>query len=393
MGRIWIVACMLLVGGAAEASFVVPPALGGRDGALAGNTVATPADGVSILWENSAGAVDAPSETTASGFLVFSSGHYSNPAIGYDTKSSEIPLAPALWVGGHRGPWSVGAGVYGSVGSSFNFPGNPSAGVPNRFLAELSVIHLGLVLGRELAPGLRLAVQAAPTYGSIRVRTPSPAGPVAFDVDGFGMTGALGLLYDVGARTTFGLSYRSPGIVFMSGDGSAGGSPESVKIDFRIPQSVRFGVATEVLPALTLALQARWTHYPEFEDGRFEFRRHPMLDQKFISSARSTFRYGAGLEYAVRDFVALRAGVSREEWMMEGSSLSPLLYDTSDVIFSLGLGVRFDPWSVDVVVGDSISQDRNVGAGENPRFPGTYQLQGGVAGVAISYRFHGAPGI
>lgn len=378
-----------VLGTESRASFVMSPGTGQRESALAGNTVAAPSDGSSILWQNPAGIADlAGTEATAGVGLFFAGGRYSNPDSGYDARTFEIPAAPTAWIASDGlAPWHVGAGLYGAVGSAFNFPGSPAAGVPNRFLGELSVIHLGLVAGREILPGLRIAAQAAPTYGAIRARTPSPIGPIAFDVDGFGITGAAGLLYDLGPATTIGVSYRSPGIVWMDGDGVVGPDPEEVEIAFRIPQAVRAGFAFSLTDRLTLVAQSRWTDYPEFEEGEFEFARNPMLDRPFIADARPTFRYGASLEYRMSEQGWLRAGAAREEWMMEGRSLSPLLYDNTDVILGFGAGVTAGAWTIDVAGGYAVIEDRVVTADENPSFPGRYQLEGGIAGISISYRW------
>ena len=71
---------------------------------------------------------------------------------------------------------------------------------------------------------------------------------------------------------------------------------------------------------------------------------------------------------------------------MEPSALSPLIYDTSDWLFGLGLGARVQSLEVDVVVGMPIIEDRVVTAEENPSFPGRYQQSGGVAGISFIYR-------
>ena len=316
-------------------------------------------------------------------------GRYTNPHTGYDQKSSETPFGPLLWVGSDRlAPWYVGAGLYGMVGSSFNFAAQPSAGVPQPFHNESGFLQLGVVAGREIVPGLRFGLQAAPVWGRIRTQTPTPLGPVDFDVDGFGISGATGLLYDLTERTTLGLSYRSPGIVYMRGDGTVAEQAEDIEIDFHMPQNVIFGVAHQFTPRLMVTAQATWTDYPNFTNGVFEFQQHPMLDQRFIARARSTFRYGAGAEYAWTDSLWLRAGVSREEWMIEPSAVSPLLYDASDVSMTVGLGVAHGSWLIDSNVGYAIVEDRLVTLADQTTFPGRYQLQPspGIT-ISVTYRF------
>ncbi len=54
----------------------------------------------------------------------------------------------------------------------YRFPGDPAAGIPNRFYSETTIIQLGFVASREILSGLRLAIQPAPTYGRIRAHYP-----------------------------------------------------------------------------------------------------------------------------------------------------------------------------------------------------------------------------
>lgn len=377
-----------LVSGPARASQLVAPTIAARDSGLGGNVVAAPEDGPSVLLHNPAGVATLDRPQAAAGlFHIRMVGRYTNPATGYDGRSAERALAPSTWIGPlHAGGWSFGAGLYGAVGASFNFPADPSAGFPNRFLTELSTVHLGLVVGREIAPGLRLGLQAAPSFGRIRTRSPSPLGPVRFDIDGPGILGAVGLLYDLDSRTTLGVQYRSPGVVFMKGDGDVGSADDEVKIDFRIPQQVAFGVAYWLGPKARLLAQARWADYPQMEEGVFEFERARALDRPFIRDGRPVFRYGAGAEIAVAENVVLRLGFSREQWMIEEGSISPLLYDTSDFLYGGGLGATFGRWSLDLQAGSSFMEDRLASASANPVFPGRYQIESEVFGVTLSYR-------
>jgi hypothetical protein len=72
--------------------------------------------------------------------------------------------------------------------------------------------------------------------------------------------------------------------------------------------------------------------------------------------------------------------------MMEASSLSPVIYDTTDTLFGLGLGGAFENWTIDMVIGLPIIEERLVSSQKNPSFPGNYDLSGGVAGISITYR-------
>lgn len=389
-------ACLIWAVGVAtgEASFILAPTLSPRDTAMSGNTVAVPTDAGSILYWNPAGiASGGSSREVMLGAMFFRpTARYTNPATGYSGKSAEEPILPVAWAGrfGIAG-WSVGAGLYGSVGSAFSFPPDPEAGIPSRFFGELTTLQLGLVAGRTLLPGLDVGIQLAPTYSALRLRSPSPLGAVRLQADGAGVMGSFGLLYRLDDATTLGLGYRSPGIVFLDGDARIGETSDDVDFDLYIPQTVTFGIAREILPGLVLTGQARWADYPQFEKGELEFERNPMIDRKPISDARAVFRYGAAFEYAIKPTVRVRAGVAREPWMMEPETVSPVLVDFTEVIYHAGVGFDVDRWTMDFEIGAGQAEDRVVTPDEQPLFPGRYELKTGVAfGFMITYRF-GSP--
>lgn len=381
-----LAACAPFVAPLAEASFITPPNVGGHTSQLAGNTVARPEDGSSILLDNAAGVVgQRGTRVNYSLLLAFQNSRYQNPDTGYDAKSGETPFVPLLWLSTDRwDPWFVGGGIYGSVGASFNFPGNPSAGFPNRFFSELTLLQLGLVVGREIAPGLRLAVQAAPTYGRIRSHAPSQAGPVSFDVRGLGISGVVGLIYDLAPGTDVGVAWRAPGIVWMDGDGDVADVDDDVSAHLHTPMNVTFGIAHQLTERLVVMAQGRWSDYSNFEKSYVEFDDLPVR-VPIIAASRDTFRYGIGAEFAATEVLKLRAGMSREPWMIEGSAVSPLLADYTDWIYCVGAGFALGNWTIDATLGFGHYEDRVVTSGENPTFPGRYELESTIAGFSVTY--------
>lgn len=375
----------------AASSLIQLPHVSGRDGGLSGNVVALPTDGGSILFFNPAGVVNQiGTEALASIEQTNVTARYINRASGFDATSSADPTVPVLWVRTDTlRPYYLGVGVYGAVGAAFKFAGNANAGIPGRLLGEFSTAHLGLVAGREIIPGLRVGIQVAPSYGMLKARTPSPLGNVELDLSGVGILGSVGVLYDLDDRATFGVAYRSPGVIWMGGDGKVGGQPDRIDLDFRIPQNVTFGFAYRFCDRLVGTAQARWTNYSQFEDAEFRFDRSVSLDQPFIADARSTFRYGLGAEYHPSDWIVLRTGYSYEDRMIGARALRPMLFDTADHMVMAGFGTGYGAWAVDFHTGVLLTDDRVVTAGQNPFFPGRYKFRSMTEfAIAVSRRFN-----
>ena len=182
-------AALLTLSCGAESSLIVAPHGAGRDSDLAGVVVASPEDGSSALISNPAGVVSrARDEALVAITPVTFEMSYKNTVTDYDGDGSKDAFALGLWRGlGERAGWSMGAGVYGSLGTAFDLPASPEIGQTSPYLNESGVLNFGLNAGRQLTPDLRFGIQIAPRYGTQKLKSPSPLGDIDFDTQGFGV--------------------------------------------------------------------------------------------------------------------------------------------------------------------------------------------------------------
>ncbi len=372
----------------AEASLIQTPHTAGRDAMLAGQTVAAPKDGASSLFINPAGVVsNARNKMELAAFPSNFTARYRDPGSGYDRKSSETPILADLWYGlGSYRDWSFGFGVYGSVGTAFNFEKDPKTGVNQDYLGKLSAFNVGFNAGTKITPNLTLGIQLTPKYGRNHLKTPSPVGAVDVEVEGFGVGGTVGLLYSPGASTQLGISYRSSSEISMDGDGTVGSNFQDVELDMVTPQSITGGISYEYAPNLILMAQAKWTDYSDFERGDLRFGEDTALNQPFLSSAKPRIRWGLGVEYAVADGDWFRVGYTYEPWMIRSRALKPILSDADDAMVMVGYEITYDNWRLGFVSGYTALDERRVSSGKNPNFPGVYEHENKVAaGVVVKF--------
>ena len=383
-----VASLLLAIAPAAFASFIVAPHTSGRDADLSGNTVATPADPGSAQYINPAGVVGEPARQTLLALAAMNfTAHYADDARGYRSTSSETPLMLNFWHGldEWRG-WSMGVGVYGSVGTAFDFAADPGSGQTAPYVGRLSVLNLGFNMGRAITPDLRAGVQITPRCGKQEFQAPTPAGDVEFEIDGLGLGATLGLVYDFSDRLALGLAYRLPGFVDMEGDGTVAGNREDVEHKLHLPQSVTAGAAWQWRPDTQLVAQLKWTDYPEFEEGTVEFESTTALDQPFIADTKARIRWGLGLEHEVVPGSWLRVSFSYESWMIERSSLRPYLFDNRDFMLMAGYEIRYDTLSVGFTTGYADVTERTVDASQNPVTPGSYGVDNDVmAGFRLTW--------
>ena len=399
----------------ARASQITVPTVSASDAMVAGNTVAHPQNALTGIFHNPAHLSVLPNQFS-SGVLTIrfqpsfenDSGIYlpdvlppgvdpeavrtaggfrpSPDRVGrYDSTSREFPMAPNVGYATDRfAPFSVGIGMYGSLGFSFNHDAAPEHGVPNNFFTELVSVSLAPAVSYSLAHNLHVGAAINPTYGRMRSKAPTPAGRLDLDVRGPGVFGTLGVLYQPTPKLNLGLTYKTPGKIWMFGNARVGGGGDDATVFFNIPQNVKIGFAYRVTERVTVLGQARWSHLSVFDETRIRFDKNTRLNQTAVERAKNRWRIGGGLLYDVCDWLTLATGVSYEPWAIEDDSLRPTLSDTTDVGFSFGGQITRGPWIIDLVGGIMHTEDRRADPGENPYTPGRYSLEATMAGVQVT---------
>ncbi|MGH8007645.1 MAG: OmpP1/FadL family transporter [Candidatus Binatia bacterium] len=357
-----------------QASYLVVGAAGPEDGSMEGNVVALPLNPVSALFHNPAQLTLLPESATMGAQAIPFRPRYANSQ-GYDNTSRELPLAPSFgYVTDRWAPFHVGIGSYGSLGFAYNFDADPARGVPNNFFTELAVISLAPAVAYSLAPNLHIGFALNPSYGRLRLKTPSPIGRLDLDVRGFGIFSTVGVLYTPTPKLNLGISYKTPGIILMRGNARVGGRGDDAKVDFYTPSVLEFGAAYRLTPRLTLTSQGWWTEYSAFEDTNFQFDRATALNGPAVGDARDRLRVGAGIQYALFSNVTLHGGFSWERWAIKAGSVSPALPDWTNYFFAAGVSIDYRQWTFHLLGGYAYIESRNISADRNPFFAGRYRL-------------------
>ena len=364
---------LALLASAAQASLILSPHTATRDGDLAGAAGASPYDAGSASLTNPAGVVGPLSEQIVGAAAAVSfTAKYRDRRRDFNQVSNQTPVFINLWYGlGAPAGWHMGVGVYGSVGSAFDFAADGGQETP--FLGKLALVNVGFLAGRELTPKLRVGVQVAPNYVQQSVQLPTPLGPVDFDgINGVGIDGAVGLVYDASERLSLGLSYRTRGFSRLSGNGSVGDVDQKLELELYTPQSVTAAFDYEALPGLRLLAQTKWTRYEDFESGRFNFSDSNALDQPYIADATNRFRHWVALEYTGLSNRVLRIGFTQEPWMIEGEAMRPTLFDTADAMLMIGYETQHEKYNIGFTWGYAAGRHREIAPERNPNFAGNY---------------------
>jgi long-chain fatty acid transport protein len=379
--------CLLSTRG--EGSYLGVPATGPEDGAMEGNVVALPLNPESALFHNPAQLTLLPESITTGALLIPFRPRYTNSE-GYDRTSRELPISPNFGFATDRwAPFHLGIGAYGSLGFAYNFAADPGRGVPSNYFTELAILSLAPAVAYSLTPNLHLGLAINPSYGRLRLKTPTPLGRLDLDVRGPGIFGTVGLLYTPTRKLNLGISYKTPGLIWMRGNARVAGGGDDAKVDFHVPQALELGVAYHFTNRLTLTTQAWWTQYSVFEDTTVKFDENPALNSAAAGDVRDRFRFGAGVRYLVTSRVTLYGGFNWERWAIKAGSLTPTLPDWTQYFFACGASFAYEKWTFMVMGGYAYVESRQVSADRNPAFAGRYRLDEIpiIGGIQITRRF------
>lgn len=357
----------------AQASLILSPHTATRDGDLAGAAGASPDDAGSASLTNPAGVVGPLSgQIVGAAAAVSFTAKYRDRRRDFNQISSQTPVFINLWYGlGAPAGWHMGIGVYGSVGSAFDFAADGGQETP--FLGKLALVNVGFLAGRQITPDLRIGLQVAPNYVQQSVQLPTPLGPVDFEgINGVGIDGAVGLVYDATDTLSLGLSYRTRGFSRLSGNGSVGDTDQKLELELYTPQSITAAFDYEALPGLHFLAQTKWTRYEDFESGRFNFSESDPLDQPYIADATNRFRHFFAIEYTGLSNRVLRIGFTQEPWMIEGEAMRPTLFDTSDAMLMIGYETQHENYNIGFTWGYAAGRHREISPERNENFAGNY---------------------
>ena len=209
----------------------------------------------------------------------------------------------------------------------------------------------------------------------------------------------LALLFWVTDNIKFGASYRSRvdhgitgGTLLITGIPAAlgGDVSEGASADVELPSVLYLGVAWTHGP-LTLEFDGQWTEWSTYE--KLEIR----LDDGTVNSSPKNWddvwAYRFGAQYRLNEFLDLRAGIVYDDGPIPDETLDPLLPSGDRWLYTVGFGVHYEKWTVDLAYNylndESRSWDNESGdAGPPGRLTGRFKdVAAHIFGLNVSYRF------
>ena len=373
----------------ALASLLLTPSVGVPDLASMGTFVANPATPDSAVFMNPAGLVGFERTTISGSFgAIHPRTEIDSGAVGYDESDERYAFNPSAGFSMPLAPrWRFGAGMYGSVGTTFDFEAEPPV-VNSDFVSEVAIGGAPLALAYEVSPKLWVGGGLIPLFGYLRNRfaIPDPGSgtqiPIEYTLRGPGIQAIAGVSYHPTDRWSVGLSLRTPGMIWMDGSTVLAGDRVDVDCEVQMPTVLWAGVTRRFGSRFDLSTSVRWTDSSTFGQSKIEFASFAL---PFVSDGKDEWRFALGGDYRWTDALTFRGGFTYASRIVGNKGISPLLFDTEDWKVGGGVSYAVGVWTLHSMLGYAIDGERNVSSENALILPGEYTASGPILMLGFTY--------
>jgi len=395
----------------------------GAKGLGQANAVVAHETGASSLYFNPALLSRVPGTQVEAGTtLVYADRDFRSALTGQSESSDDEVQFPSQLYVTHQinDRWSTGIGVFFPFGLSTEW----DSGWEGRYIAtrsDLFSVNVNPVVAWKpcdrvtLAGGVDIIYLDAELESQVNstllgvVLFPPGFGPLSdssqkFSGDGWGAGYNLGLLVDFTEKVRLGATFRSHVDVDVEGDLSFSIPADAAMLapvltntggeaDVRLPRQATIGLAWDATEDLTLEVGGRWEDWSSTEELVIS------LDQPVLGSSSNvtprdwddTWAFNVGGSYRLNETVSLLAGYLYSDNPVPDATFDPSIPDADAHLFTVGSGLSFGDWSLDIAYGfeHHRSREKNnlIGAASGSTANGKYSADIHLAAVSVGYRF------
>jgi long-chain fatty acid transport protein len=368
------------------------------------------ADDYSAIFWNPAGLTQMK-KSSVSLFItdVIPSGTYKFPMFGIDAKTQST-MYPSGAIGYFK-PINdkLIIGIAGYVPSGIGAKWNGAelklltSNVAYRWESFMGVITVSPVIAYKINDQFSLGATLNLNYGMLKLWRPG-VGQYNEDLSGFAFGATFGALFKPTDTLGIGLTLRTPTKVKFSGDATMAGAAlvgqsTTSKADREAtwPLWLGLGISFKATDKLTLNADAQYTNWKKIDTIGITYdnaawqalKAHPQLKAAFNNNFdlqwKDAIQWRFGLEYAVSEKLALRAGYYYDPSPSDPGTLNILLPEITYNVVTAGLGYKADKIAIDFCIEYLMGKD--VDAPLTSKMPGTHGMNILTPNIAFSYRF------
>jgi long-chain fatty acid transport protein len=313
--------------------------------------------------------------------LLYISREFTSDFSGRTFKTESEAHFPSTFFATHKlnDTISLGLGVFSPFGLSTDW-GNNWEG---RYLAtnsEMLTVNVNPVVSFRLTPHISFAAGVSYLYldatleKNLNLSTLAlPDAGQDFSGDGDGVGFNVGLLVDPHKDFSVGLSFRSEIDVDIDGDVSHSLPPGTAPIlgpvfpntradsNIVLPAQFNAGVFYRGFDPLTFEVGIRWEGWSSYDELKIDLVQPVagMTSNVIPKKWDDVFSFLIGGQYRINDMYTLNAGYLYSDNPVPDETFEPAIPDSDVHLFTLGTGIKYRNWNIDLAYGYQFFDDRD----------------------------------
>jgi long-chain fatty acid transport protein len=383
--------------------------LGSKAIAMGGAFIGLADDYSAIFW-NPAGLTQMKNSNLS--FFVtdlIPSGTYDFPLYGISakTKSAMYPSGSIAYFKPVNEKLVIGIAAYVPSGTGAKWDGEDlkllSKNVAYKWESFMAVVTVSPVIAYKISDMFSLGATLNLNYGMMKVKRPG-VGQYTEDLSGFAFGATIGALIKPIDRLGIGLTLRTPTKVKFSGDAEMAGAAlvgqattSDAKREATWPLWLGLGLSFKATDKLTINADAQYTNWKKIDTIAITYdnaawqalKAHPVIgaafNNDFVLNWKDAIQWRFGLEYAISEKLAARAGYYIDPSPSPAETLNVLLPEIAYNVITVGFGYKTEKMGIDFCLETLLGKDQ-----ESPltgKMPGTHGMNILVPNIAFTYRF------
>ncbi len=333
---------------------------------------------------------------------------YAPAGINLETESAVFPAPAFTYFKPISDKLVIGLAAYATAGSGAEWGGTqliPFGGGDFIWKSKIGGITFSPVVAYKVSDSLSIGLTLNIVYGMLDMERPAPPmGQYTESLTGVGFGATLGLFYKLSDAFSFGLTYKTPQKIKMTGEsdmpalanfGMPGTSAATREMTW--PMWLGGGIAIKPTEKLTITFDVQYTNWKKLDEVPIEFDEAAWKMDLGAGSVEdgSAFelfwedavQIRVGLEYLLSETFAVRAGYYSDPAPSPANTLNILLPSITYSVYTVGFGYSSDKINLDVGFEYLNGTDRVADPSTGMAMPGTHGMTMLVPTVSFTYKF------
>jgi long-chain fatty acid transport protein len=297
----------------------------------------------------------------------------------------------------------LGLCAYVPAGSGSTWDGNAlknlSGGKVFIWKSMIAIVTVAPVIAYKVSDTFSLGATINLNYGLLNLQRPTAIGQFEEKSSGIAFGATLGAFFKPSDKFSAGVNFRTPskvkfkGTVKMAGAALMGlPAEDDSEREASWPMWLGAGIAAKPIDKLTITADVQYTNWKKVQDipitfsnagWKLAFETVSKLDLKW----KDTIQYRLGLQYALCEKWALRAGYYYDPSPSPNETLSILLPEITYNVITAGFGYQAGKLTIDACFEMLMGKDATMAPGSGTGMPGTHGMNILVPNIALTYRF------